>query len=184
MSEETPQEPEERAAPKKRTSKKAAPEQAAPEEAAPEEVAAEPVSPGEAAGGRTYDMPPPGSQREPTAPGTSNLAVYGWAAACHLLGLADLSISFFMIGILAPLVLWLARRETDPEVDFAGKEAVNFQLNLLFWQLVAGVLSFCLIGIPMIIGLAVAEIVLVVLATIETYNGRRYRYPWILRVLE
>lgn len=148
----------------------------------PEEVAAEPMAPGE--GGPSVDMPPPGTKAKHAEPGTSNMAIYGAAAACHLLGLVDMSISIMMIGLIAPLVLWLARKDADPEVDFAGKEAINFQLNLLFWQAIGFVLAFCFIGIPMLVVLSIAEIVLVILATIETFNGKRYRYPWIVRILD
>jgi len=158
--------------------------EAEPQTPTPQEVEAEPVAPGEANQGPTVDMPPPGTPDQHAAPGTSNLAIYGWAAACHLLGLADFSFSFLMIGILAPLVLWLALKDSDPEVDHAGKETINFQLNLLFWQVIFTGLAFCFIGIPLLIALPVLEIVLVVLATIETFNGKRYRYPYIVRILE
>jgi len=157
-------------------------DQPTPEE--PEEVTAEPVEPGEAQEGPTLDMPPPGETSDHAAPGTSSMDVYGWAAACHLLGLLDMTFSFMLIGILAPLVLWLARKDTDSEVAHAGKEALNFQLNLLFWWIVSAVLAVCLIGIPLLIVLPIIEIVLVTLATIETLNGKRYRYPWILRIIE
>lgn len=163
-----------------------APDEPAAEATAPEpeEVTAEPVEPGEAEQGPTVDMPPPGESSEHAAPGTTNMAIYGWAAACHLLGLADFTFSFVGIGILAPLILWLALKDKDPEVGHAGKEAVNFQLNLLFWHFISWIFVVCLIGIPMLIALSVLEVVLVVIATYETFNGQRYRYPWILRVIE
>lgn len=161
--------------------RKPEPEQA-PDE--PEEVTAEPVGPDEAEQGPTMDMPPPGEKSEHAAPGTSNMTIYGWAAACHLLGLADFTFSFVFIGILAPLALWLTLKDSDPEVAHAGKEAINLQLNLLFWHFVSWIFVFCLIGIPMLVALSILEVVLVAIATYETFNGQRYRYPWIVRILE
>jgi uncharacterized Tic20 family protein len=128
--------------------------------------------------GRTYDMPPVGEQ------GAVRKGSLSLAALCHLLGLADFTISFFMIGVIAPLVLWLTLRDTDPEVDFAGKEALNFQINLLVWLLASFILCFCLIGFLMIPTLIVLEIVLVIIATVQTLQGDRYRYPLIFRVIQ
>ncbi len=144
----------------------------------PREVEAEPYDKARdrAEGARIQDAAGPGG----TPPGASSNA---WAMACHLCGLADFFNLLFGLGILLPLVIWLARRESDPFVDRHGREAINFQLNVLFWSLVFGVLSCCLIGIPFLIALPVVETVLVVLAAIEAAGGRPYRYPLTLRVL-
>ena len=50
--------------------------------------------------------------------------------------------------------------------------------------MVFGVLSCCLIGIPFLLALPFAEIVLAILAAIAAAEGRPWRYPWILRVIE
>lgn len=129
-------------------------------------------------GGPTYDVPLPGAETKRAAAGNLTLA-----AVCHLLGLADGTISIVLAGLLAPLVLWLAMKDQDPEVDFAGKESINFQINLLVWWIAGLILSPCLIGIPVLIALPIAEIVLVILAAIQTVQGQRYRYPFIFRIL-
>jgi uncharacterized Tic20 family protein len=132
--------------------------------------------------GPTYDVPPVGEERSTAAGGSLALA-----ATCHLLGLADATMGFVLLGLIAPLILWLAMKDQDPEVDFAGKESINFQLNLLAWWIAGFLLLPCLIGIPILILLGlvlpVAEIALVIIATIQTLQGNRYRYPFIFRVL-
>lgn len=140
----------------------------------PHEVRAEP-DPGPRQGERVRDA-------GAAVPRASN--ANAWAMACHLSGLLDLGVSFFLIGLLAPLGIWLAMRDTDPFIDEQGKEAVNFQLNLLFWGIVFGLLSCCLIGIPFLIALPIAKVVLGILASIAAAEGRSWRYPWILRVVE
>lgn len=109
---------------------------------------------------------------------------HAWAMACHLGGLADFAVPYLFLGIVVPLGIWLSRRETDPFVDEHGKEVVNFQLNVLFWAIIFGVLACCLIGIPFLIALPVVEVVLSILGAIAAAEGRHYRYPWILRVIE
>jgi len=152
----------------------------APREAGPaaEEVPAEPFDKSRDEG-PTVDMPPPGSKRTGAATGSAALA-----ATAHLLGLADFTVSVLLIGILAPLVFWLVLKDTDPEIDYNGKESINFQINILFWWLISTVLSFCIIGIPMLIALMVVEIVLVIIAAVEAARGKRYRYPGIYRILQ
>jgi len=140
----------------------------------PREVRAEP-DPGPSRGERVRD-----AGAAPARAANAN----AWAMACHLCGLLDFGVSFFLIGLLAPLGIWLALRDTDPFIDEQGKEALNFQINVLFWTIVFTVLSCCLIGIPFLIALPVAELVLVILAAIAAAEGRSWRYPWILRVVE
>jgi hypothetical protein len=187
---EEPGEAAEKPAPKKkaakRTTRKAkpdtAPEEAPDEPKKPEEEAEEvPAEPFDSSRdeGPTVDMPPPGTKRSAGATGGAALA-----ATAHLLGLADFTISIFLIGVLAPLVLWLVLKDTDPEIDYHGKESINFQLNILFWWLIAFLLSFCLIGIPLLIVLPVVELVLVIIAAVAAVQGQRYRYPAIYRILK
>ena len=119
---------------------------------------------------------------EPPRPKSSSH--HAWAMACHLGGLAHFSnFCCLPLGVLVPLVIWLAERDRDPFVDQHGKESVNFQLNVLFWWLIFGVLSFCLIGLPLLLALHVAQIVLAILAAIEAAEGRPYRYPLTVRII-
>lgn len=108
-----------------------------------------------------------------------------WAMAAHLCGLLDFGVSYLLLGTLVPLGIWLSQRHLDPFVDEQGKEALNFQLNLLFWSLVSlPMICFCGIGFVMLAALGIAEVVLVILAAIAAADGRAWRYPLILRVVE
>jgi len=148
----------------------------------PAEVAAEPFDSARDEG-PTVDMPPPGKQGAAAAGGAA-AGSSGLATLCHLLGLADLTLSILLIGFLAPLVLWLVMKDKDPEVDYHGKESINFQLNVLFWSLVGWILVPCFgLGLFLIPALSVAEIVLIILAAVAAANGQRYRYPAIYRML-
>lgn len=145
------------------------------------EVEAQPYDSG-VPDGKTYDMPPPGGSAAKASVGSTTLG-----AVCHLLGLADFTLSIVLIGIIAPLILWLTMKDQDPLVDFAGKESINFQINLLVWAIAGFILTPCLIGIPILLislfVLPIAELVLVILAVIKTAEGERYRYPFIFRIL-
>jgi uncharacterized Tic20 family protein len=36
--------------------------------------------------------------------------------------------------LLAPLIVWLMKRDESPEIDAHGKEAVNFQISMLIYS--------------------------------------------------
>jgi hypothetical protein len=139
----------------------------------PGEVTAEPFD-AERDRGRTIDMPPPGEKARGSP---------GLGALCHVLGLADLTVPVLLLGLLAPLLLWLAMKDRDPVVDHHGKEAINLQLNLLFWFVVLFLPSLCCLGLPLLL-LMLGEVVLVVLAAVAAVQGQEYRYPFLYRVLK
>lgn len=169
---------------------------AEPDESGPQkiEVDAEPSHATNA--GRVYEAPPANPFRAPrdstqagggagsqAASSSSKGALVGWAVACHLAGLADFGFKFFAAGLVATLVIWLIFRGEDPEVEYHGKESLNLQLNLLFWQVVAFPLVFCLIGIPMLVLLPVVQIVMLLIGAYRASEGERWQYPGIYRVI-
>lgn len=120
-----------------------------------------------------------------------------WGMLCHIAGLAGSFVLPTVGHIVGPLIFWLLKKDTDRFVDDQGREALNFQISMTIYALVLGVGAFfaalacaILVGIPFlfaIIALAgvmyIAEIVLVIIAAIESYRGVRYRYPMIIRFL-
>ena len=79
-------------------------------------------------------------------------------------------------------------------VDDQGKEALNFQLNMLGLLLAVGVigvpatfLTFGLAGFvagPIALAVVVLSIVMPVIAGIKANEGEAYRYPYIIRVIK
>ena len=65
----------------------------------------------------------------------------------------------------------------DPFVDAQGKASLNFQISMTIYGLVAGLLCLILIGIPLVIALLVADLVLVIMASVKAANGESFRYP-------
>jgi uncharacterized Tic20 family protein len=106
----------------------------------------------------------------------------GWPIACHAVGLVDFGFTA-VPGLIASLVVWLIKKDEDPEVDFHGKEAINFQITLMVAWAVGALLTFCVIGIPILVALPFVKIVLMIVAAVKAANGERWRYPWTFRVL-
>src|SRR5690606_16576552 len=104
-----------------------------------------------------------------------------WAVFCHLGGFALYLLPFALGHVLVPLVLWLLRRHESAFVDHHGREALNFQISVTLYGLVAGLLVYVLVGFVLLAALAVFQFVLMVVASVRASQGERYRSPLTIR---
>lgn len=116
-----------------------------------------------------------------------------WAVATHLA--AFLVFTPVPFGnIVGPLIVWLIKKNDSPLIDEHGKEAVNFQISLSLYLLIAAAvtvgLCFLLVGfllIPLLILLAILLPVLgtifCIIAATKASDGVPYRYPMTLRLV-
>jgi uncharacterized Tic20 family protein len=105
-----------------------------------------------------------------------------FAMLCHLGGFATYFIPFG--NIIVPLIIWLIKRETSSYVDDHGKAALNFQISMTIYVIIAGFLCILLIGIPILFILIILDIVLIIKASVDAYNGRFFKYPLSLRIFK
>lgn len=98
-----------------------------------------------------------------------------WAILVHASAFAGFFVPFG--NILAPLVVWLIKREESQFVDANGKQALNFQMTwtvLLVFALFSLLVGVGLILVPIV---ALAWVILVVLATVRASENEVYDYP-------
>jgi uncharacterized Tic20 family protein len=113
-----------------------------------------------------------------------------WSVLFHLSGFVGLL--FPGIGNwLAPLILWLIKKNEDPALDLVGKQVLNFQFSYTLYSvalgIVAGVLMLVFIGfllLPVLFVLFVMWIVFMIIAAIKTSNGEAYKYPFTIEFLK
>ncbi len=110
----------------------------------------------------------------PNANSTSNQS-NTWAMLCHLSALAGFLIPFG--SIIGPILVWQLKKKDFPIVDDQGKEAVNFQLSIFVYLLVAMVLMFVGIGFILVAAVGITALVLTIIAAIKANQGIAYRYP-------
>jgi uncharacterized Tic20 family protein len=102
-----------------------------------------------------------------------------WAMFAHLAGLCGIAIPG--IGsVLGPLIVWLLKKEQYPFVEEQGREALNFQITMLIYGFVAGLLMLMCIGFVLVIAVGVVDLVFLIIAAIKANNGEHYRYPYPL----
>jgi hypothetical protein len=108
-----------------------------------------------------------------------------WAMFCHLAGLGGfLPIAPVLGSIIAPLIVWQIKKDEFAFVDEQGKEAVNFQISILIYALVAGLLCLACIGIALLPTVYIFDVVFLLIAGVKANNGEHYRYPLTIRFIK
>ena len=105
-----------------------------------------------------------------------------WGMFCHLSSLIGFIIPFG--SIIAPLIVWQMKKDVSLFVDEQGKESVNFQISMGIWIIISWVLVLLLIGFVLLGLLAILELVWVIMASIQTNEGKSFRYPLTLRFIK
>jgi uncharacterized protein len=98
-----------------------------------------------------------------------------WALAAHLGPL--------VLGLIAPLIVWLVFRERSAFLDRQAKEALNFQIAYLVYFAVAGLSLLIAIVFVLLPVVGVAWVVFMILAAVQASQYHDYRYPAIFRVV-
>lgn len=106
-----------------------------------------------------------------------------WAGFLHLSGFLWMLVPVPLLGILGPLLIWFWKRDLHPFVDQQGKEAINFQISMTVYTVVAALLVLIVVGIALLVGVCAAWFVLTIVAACRAFEGREWRYPYMLDVL-
>ncbi|HRQ73354.1 MAG TPA: DUF4870 domain-containing protein [Phycisphaerales bacterium] len=98
---------------------------------------------------------------------------------CVFIHLSHLVMLLIGIPIVAPLVLWLIKKDESPLVDHHGREALNFQISLLIYAIPIAIVT-CGVGI---IFAYVLGFVGGVMAVLAASRGQYFCYPMCFRFI-
>jgi uncharacterized Tic20 family protein len=87
----------------------------------------------------------------------------------------------FVAPILAPLIIFLVKKDESEYVAYHAKESLNFQISIAIYIIA---LVITLIGILLVWIVAIAAFILVLVATINAADGKFYRYPFCIRFIQ
>lgn len=92
-------------------------------------------------------------------------------------------LSSTLVAIAIPIAILLMSE--DAIVKENAKESLNFHINLYIYAILFSILIFVAIGIPLLILLGIASIVMPIMAIVKVLDNpeKPYRYPFIFRVL-
>jgi len=109
-----------------------------------------------------------------------------WSMICHLAGLGWLIwwIVPLIGGVIGSLIVWQVKKDVHPFIDENGKEACNFQISMLIYALIAGLLCFACVGSVLLPAVMVVDIVFVIVAAIKANDGQHYHYPLTIRFIK
>ena len=105
-----------------------------------------------------------------------------WAMFCHLSGLCGLIIP--LGNIVAPLIIWVIKRDEMPFVKDQGMEALNFQISITIYFFVSLILLIVVVGLFLLIAVEIFSIILAIIAALKAADGEKYRYPLTIRFVK
>jgi uncharacterized Tic20 family protein len=83
--------------------------------------------------------------------------------------------------ILAPLIIYLIKKDESAYIASHAKESLNFQITVMIAIII---LFITIIGILLVWFVGIAALVLVIIASIRASEGKLYRYPFTLRLIK
>lgn len=116
----------------------------------------------------------------------SGVRTYG--TFTHLVGLLSLA-DQAVLGLIGTLIMWLIKRNESNFLDDHGREAMNFQISLLIYWVLFGVLCIVTLGIAavltplMLLFSVVLRLVGCIRGAMAANRGEFYRYPMCIRLI-
>ena len=101
---------------------------------------------------------------------------------CHLLAFSGFIVPFGTI--LGPLIFWLVKKDSDPYVDEQGKESLNFQISMMIYAIVSGILILLAVGVILLPVVLLANLILTIIGTIKASKGEPWKYPVTIRLVK
>jgi uncharacterized Tic20 family protein len=87
----------------------------------------------------------------------------------------------FLVGLVAPIIIWQIKKNELPGIDQHGKNAANWIISLLIYGAICAGLFItvilAIVAIPLGIVLAVLGVVFPIIAGIKANSGEYWKYP-------
>ncbi|PTQ56825.1 MAG: hypothetical protein BSOLF_2627 [Candidatus Carbobacillus altaicus] len=138
-----------------------------------------------------------------------------WSVFAHLSHLVNFILPFIpFVNVIAPLALWLWRKNDSDFFNDQGKEALNFQITVSIVIFILQLLTFLTTGsfglnmfrnddvyfynynyaygfygfmsvwVVLLSIVKLLNLILTIIAAVQAHNGVRYRYPLNLRLVK
>ncbi|ANJ27230.1 DUF4870 domain-containing protein [Agromyces aureus] len=130
--------------------------------------------------------PQPAAAQPAAAPGAplSREQDIQWGSFAHLGGI---------LGFLPSLIIWLVFKDRGQFTNTEAKEALNFQITLVFAQIaifiLTSIITIITFGLGSILGLLswavwIVGVIFSIIAFLQAKEGRNYRYPFAIRLIK
>ena len=101
------------------------------------------------------------------------------SALCH----GAIFLSSMIVSIAIPIIVLVVTE--DPVVKANAIESLNFHINLYIYGILFALLIVLFVGIPLLVLLFVASLILPIIAIVRVSErpDQPYRYPFLFRIL-
>lgn len=106
-----------------------------------------------------------------------------WKLILHLSALAGLLLPYCG-NIIAPLVIWLLKKQDVPALDAEGRKVLNFQISAAIYITVSSLIGFMtcfLIFLPIVV--VIWWLVYTIIGAVKTSNGEAFEFPLTIKML-
>ena len=90
----------------------------------------------------------------------------------------------FVAWFVAPLVIFLIKKDESAFVRAHAVESLNFQITIAIAYIISFWLMFIFIGFILMFFLGIAALVLIIIATIRASEGKLYKYPFSIKFVK
>jgi len=102
----------------------------------------------------------------------------------NLMGMISHLLGYFTNWI-GPLVMFLIlKQQGNSSALENAKHSLNFQISMMIYYSIAGLLMFLLIGFVLLPLLALFALIVTIIAVLRSYQGEVYRYPLEIQFLK
>ena len=124
--------------------------------------------------------PPPAGDVAPSAPAAGAPPLtpeqdIQWGSFAQLGG---------VIGFLPSLIIWLVFKDRGAFTNTEAKEALNFQITLVFGYIISAILVVVFIGALLMWVVWIVGVVFSIIAFLQAKDGKHYRYPFAIRLIK
>ena len=106
-----------------------------------------------------------------------------WATAIHASAFAG--ILFPLALALGPLLIWMLKKHESDYLDVQGKKAINFQLTILVFVFVCGLVATLIKPIfALAVMTVIGGLVFAVMAAVVVYREGNFNYPFSLNIVK
>jgi uncharacterized Tic20 family protein len=90
----------------------------------------------------------------------------------------------FVASFVAPLIIYLVKKDNSTFATDHAKESLNFQITLTIAAIICIPLMLIIIGFLILPVIGIASIIWRIVATIKASEGKLYRYPFCFRFIK
>lgn len=106
-----------------------------------------------------------------------------WAVVLHLSQLLGLTAAP-VVGLAAPIVIWLLMKEQYPGLDAHGKSVTNWILSSLLYAVICVASLFVFVGFVLLPALVLMGIIFPIIGAMEASRGKVWKYPLTIEFMK